>query len=453
MRASAARRAAREVITRVRERDAYAHETLDAVLREKHLDARDAGLATRLAYGVIGARGTLEKAVMRGLSEGTGIEDLVMDALVIGAYEVLFSATAVHAAVSETVELVRDLQPRAAGLANAAMRRLVESAGDFPWGDADTDTAALARKFGHPDWLTELLVADLGREGATEMLAADMEPAPFFIAQLPHVGSLQELSEALVSDGADPQPCVLEGCLVAGEPSAARRSKTVTERKALVMDAGAQLAVEIADDPEAEVLVEVGAGRGSKSLLAASKAAARRQSLRLVAADLHGFKLEALLGAAQALGLPAIETVTVDATSPDSDFGIADGEADVVLIDAPCSGLGTLRRHPDRIWRAKPEEIESLAALGAALLERCTRLVKPGGFVVYSTCTVARRENEDVIEGFLASAAGRGFELAILADAVPIEWQDFVTADGCFRSHPRAGGPDGHFVARLTRVQ
>jgi len=124
-----------------------------------------------------------------------------------------------------------------------------------------------------------------------------------------------------------------------------------------------------------------------------------------------------------------------------------------VLIDAPCSGLGTLRRHPDRIWRAKPEEIESLAALGAALLERCTRLVKPGGFVVYSTCTVARRENEDVIEAFLASAGGRGFELASLADEVPLEWKGFVTENGCFRSHPRTGGPDGHFVARLTRVQ
>ena len=173
----------------------------------------------------------------------------------------------------------------------------------------------------------------------------------------------------------------------------------------------------------------------------------------MAAVDLHSFKLEALSKVAASLGLTSIETIAADATSPEPFKGIDEGSADVVLIDAPCSGLGTLRRHPDRVWRAQPSEIESLAALGSALLERCALLVKPGGFVVYSTCTVARRENEDVVEGFLASEVGRQFEPAPLGGIVPREWDRFVSEAGWFRSHATVGGPDGHFVARLKRAQ
>ena len=182
-------------------------------------------------------------------------------------------------------------------------------------------------------------------------------------------------------------------------------------------------------------------------------ALARREGgrARIVAVDLHDFKLKGLRAAAQRIGFDEISTVCADVTRPDADLGVEDGGADVVLVDAPCSGLGTLRRHPDRRWRARPEEIPALAELGSRLLARAARLVKSGGFVVYSTCTIAREENAEVIAGFLASAQGEGFSVDDARDEVPAAWRRFVADDGWFQSVPEPDGPDGHFIARLKR--
>ncbi len=451
MGASASRLAALEVLTRVRERVAYAHETLDAVLDPLSLDPRDAAFATRLAYGAIASRGTLDEAVTRFVDRPERIENRVLDALALTAYELLFMRTPARAAVNEGVELVRAVAPKASGLANAVLRKLATHAESFPWGDPEADDEALARLYGHPRWLADLWIAERGREQAASIMAADNEPAPLFMAHLPYLGDIESALQVLVADGVWPAECPLDGCMVAGEPSAARRSSAVSDGRVLVMDAGAQLAVQAVRPEPGMRIVEIGAGRGTKSVLLAGMAEAQGGEAEVIAVDVHGFKLERLAALAEKVGARCLRTVTADATADLSENGIEPESADVVLVDAPCSGLGTLRRHPDRRWRAQPGEVESLAALGSRLLERASSLVKPGGFVVYSTCTIARQENEDVVEGFLASPAGSSFSTARLAEDVPEEWRHFVTAEGWFQSLPEPGGPDGHFVARLVR--
>jgi len=456
MRASAARRAALEVVTRVRERSAYAHETLDSVLRGANLDQRDSALATRLAYGTVATRGTLDEAVMREASPGTTLEPRVADALALGAYELIFAETPAHAVVSEAVELVREIQPRAAGLANALMRKLNRAAAEFPWGDPAIDNGALARLYGHPRWLAELWITEIGRDRAAAVMKADNEPAPLYLARVDSSLTDDEVTASLESEGAQPIVGPLPGCWTAGSPVGARTSSLLKDGRLVVMDAAAQLTVHAAvPSSAAGTLVEIGAGRGGKTLLLAARAeAAGAPAARIVAVDLHEFKLGGLAKHAASLGLDIVEIVTADASEPSSDLKVADASADVVLVDAPCSGLGTLRRHPDRRWRAVYGEVETLALLGSRLLTRAARLVKPGGFVVYSTCTIARKENAEVIEGFLGSEAGEGFTVDSLAGAVPDEWSGSVTPEGFFQSLPAEGGPDGHFIARLrsTRV-
>jgi 16S rRNA (cytosine967-C5)-methyltransferase len=452
VKAAAARLAALETVSRVRERNAYAHETLDAVLAQRALAPNDAALATRLAYGTIAARGTLDAAISRYLAADVRLEPKVSDALAVGAYEVLFLRTPAHAAVSQAVELTRSVRPAAAGLANAVMRKLVASAADFPWGDTDTDDGALARLHAHPDWLADLWIRELGRERAAAIMAADNEPAPLYLAALAFARPAAEMVAQLDAEGVSTSPCPPPGCLLADNAASARRSAVVASREALVVDAAAQLAAHIVRPADGRRIIEVGAGRGTKSLLIAALArVAGGRAAQVVAIDSHGFKLEALERTAQLLGATEISTAIADASTPDSVLPVADGSADAVLVDAPCSGLGTLRRHPDRRWRAQPHEIDALADLGSRLLARAARLVKPGGFVVYSTCTIARRENEDVVEGFLGSADGRGFSADGIAEEVPAEWRRFVTPEGWFQSLPEPGGPDGHFIARLVR--
>jgi 16S rRNA (cytosine967-C5)-methyltransferase len=439
----------------VRERQAYAHETLDAALKRQKLDSRDTAFATRLAYGAVACRGTLDEALDRFLTDAKAVEPLVRDALVVSAYEILFTGTVQRAAVSEGVELVRAVQPRAAGLANAVLRKLASGAEAFPWGDTAKDNAALARQYGHPRWLAEMWILELGREVAESVMAADNEPAPLYLANLGCVGTLAETMSILEAEGAEPQECELPECVVVGKPALALRSSVLGERRAAVVDAGAQFAARAMRIRPGQTAVDIGAGRGGKSILLACMAAAQDggdAGTRIIAVDNHAFKLEVLAKSAHEIGLKGIETLVADATHPAGIRGLPDSEeVDAVLVDAPCSGLGTLRRHPDRRWRASHADVEALGLLGEKLLSSASRLVKRGGFVVYSTCTVARRENSEVIERFLASEAGERFSIDSLEADVPSSWKRFVDARGMFQSLPELGGIDGHFVARLRR--
>jgi len=453
MAASAARKAALTVVNRVRERNAYAHETLDSVLSGASLEPRDAAFATRLAYGTVACRGTLDESIGRFVDNPGGIEPRVADALAVSAYEILFARTPARAAVNEGVELVKSVQPRASGLANAVLRKLAAASDEFPWGDPEEDDEALARLHGHPAWIARLWIDELGREQAASIMAANNEPAPLYLAHLPFVSDEPAVLSELSSGGAEPSRCPLPGCIVVGSPPAALGSSSLETRSVVVADAGAQLAAHMLGVADGHRIVELGAGRGTKSLIIAGIAHRAGVDVDVVAVDVHEFKLKALAEAAAKAGASGISTVAADATDPAAPGMPPLSSADSVLVDAPCSGLGTLRRHPDRRWRARPEEVASLAGLGGALLSSAARLVKPGGFVVYSTCTIASAENASVIESFLGSELGADFAVDPLGADVPAEWARYVSAEGFFQSVPEVGGPDGHFIARLTRVR
>lgn len=452
MSASPARLAAREVLTRVREGSAYAHEVLGGTLRRLKLTGEDAAFATRLAYGAIQTEGTLDEAINRHLG-GKRIEPRVRDALRVSAYELLYLSTEQRAAVHQGVELVRSTRKQAAGLGNAVLRRIAEDAATFPWGDPDIDTAALARLYGHPVWLAEMWIAELGREVATAIMAADNEPAPLFLAENPFAGTSEAAAAALIEDGAEARPCELAGCLVVGDAGAAVRGQALADGLVIAADAAAQLVAGLVRASDGMTIVEVGAGRGTKTLLMQAAAQRNGGTATIYAVDVHEFKSKLLLQRLDRFGVPGVHALTGDATSLESvDGSPAPGSVDVVLVDAPCSGLGTLRRHPEKRWRVTPADLDSLAALGSRLLEAAALLVRPGGFVVYSTCTLADVENAQVIEGFLGSEQGSSFRIDSFVDEVPSEWRRHLTPEGYFRSVPEADGPDGHFAVRLVRV-
>jgi len=452
MSASPARMAAREVLTRVREGSAYAHEVLGGTLRRLKLTGEDAAFATRLAYGAIQTEGTLDEAIDRHLG-GKRIEPRVRDALRVSAYELLYLSTEQRAAVHQGVELVRSTRKQAAGLGNAVLRRIAEDAATFPWGDPDTDTVALARLYGHSAWLAEMWIAELGRDTATAVMAADNEPAPLFLAENPFAGTPEAITEALGKDGADVGPCELPGCLLAGDAGAAVRGSALAEGLVIAADAAAQFVAGLVRAREGMTIVEVGAGRGTKTLLMQASAARKGGAATIYAVDIHEFKSKLLSQRLDRFGVPGVVALTGDATSFESVEGAPEpGTVDAVLVDAPCSGLGTLRRHPEKRWRVTPDDLDSLASLGSRLLEAAALLVRPGGFVVYSTCTLADVENAQVIEGFLGSEQGSPFRVDSFVDEVPPEWRRFLTPEGYFRSVPETDGSDGHFAVRLVRI-
>lgn len=447
-----ARKAALTVLRRVRERGAFGPETLDAVLRAAGLSPQDTALATRLTYGALQTQGTLDEALDRFIAQPASVEPAVRDALRLAAYEILFARTPARAAVNEGVEAVKSVRRQASGLANAVLRKLAAAAPAFPWGDPASDDDALARATGHPRWLVNRWIAELGRDRAVEALTADAEPAPLYLWHDPFAGSLVEAMDALEADGAEPEPCEPPGCILARRAQAAVRGRAVGEGRVLVTDASAQLAARAAGAHPGGVVVDVAAGRGTKTAQLQALSAAVGEPAHLFALDVHPFKAEVLARRMRDLGVPDVTTVVGDATDVASVEGLpAAGTADAVLLDAPCTGLGALRRRPEKRWRVTPEDSERLAVLQLEMLSQAASLVRLGGVVVYSTCTVSRAENEDVVSRFLEGSGG-AFRTADLSDGVPEAWRRDIGPEGWFGSIPRAGGPDGHFVAKLERI-
>ncbi len=452
MSVSPARRAALQVLRRLRQREAFGAETLDAVLATSRLSPADVALATRLSYGVMQTMGVLDEVIDARTDRPGSLEPGVRDALRVATYELLHSRTPQRAVVHEGVEAVKGVRPQAAGMANAVLRRIGHDAGSFPWGDPDSDDDVLARATAHPRWLVDVWVAELGREAAVAALSSGPEGAPLYLWHNPFRGSSIETLDALETDGAEPLETDPPGCILAQRRSAAIRGSALRDGRCMVADATAQLVARVVAPAPGSTVVDLAAGRGAKTAQMQALAVQAGGECDLYAVDIHPFKVDVLSKRMDELGVPGVTALVGDATAIAGVAGLpSPGEADAVLLDAPCTGLGTLRRHPEKRWRISPDDPARLAVLQAQMLEQASLLVRPEGYVVYSTCTVSARENQQVVGGFLESSAGRGFETADLREAVPGTWHDAIGPEGWFQSVPTVDGPDGHFVARLRR--
>ena len=440
-RVTPARRAALSVLIEAFRRDARVRDLLGASGTVRALDAREAAFARRLAVGTVACAGCLDDALDAYLERPRSGAPEVRAALRLSAYELLYLGTAPEVAVSQGVELARGVSRGAAGLANAVLRRVADGREGFLVAvDAAEDQRAIvsrARGAGLPVWLVREVERSLGLESAEGFLAAQGEPAPIAV-RFARAGSADRYAGFLAEEPLFPgDPCSrrvvdMPGLVASG----------VFERdEAVVSDANAQqVALEAAN--RGGSLLEVGAGRGTKTYVLASRNLVRRMASDVVSVDLHEVKCRQNLERLGRAGLDAgIRVLAGDATDLDAVLAPVDtarGEHalfDTVLLDAPCSGTGTLRRHPEICWRITPREVRrDLPALQLALLAAAAGRVAAGGALIYATCSVLDHENDSVVQVFLKQDGGRGFELATRCQTAP--------APGAF---------DGHYHAVLRR--
>ena len=416
--ASPARQAALRVTSIVRERDAFAQELIHKYIDSSRMSREDRAFATRLTLGVVSSYGTLDDVINRCLDRVSDINDDVRDALRISTYEIIFLKKEPHAAVSQGVELVKTIAPKASGLANAVLRRIADKAHKFPFGDPRTDIEAFARLHAFPEWLAKRALLDLGPEATRDYLAGSNEPAPLFVAINAAKADESEVVETIVAAHGDPVAVSVNGedipgcyCLSEGRVLFDGRVRHMIQTgQLLVSDASSQqIARLVLTEEKPASLLEVGAGRGTKTVLIQSDAQRRYGSQidEYVTVDNLEFKTNITAERAEEYGIHVSESITGDATVLDDVVG--ERAFDVVFIDAPCSGLGTLRRHPEIRWRLNPEKIDEFAKTGLALLKSASTHVTPGGSIVFSTCTITRAENIDVVKAFLASDEGASF--------------------------------------------
>ncbi|WP_346534899.1 transcription antitermination factor NusB [Micromonospora sp. DPT] len=383
------RYAAYQAVAAVHRDDAYANLVLPSILREEGLVGRDAAFATELTYGTLRHTGTLDAIITDAAGrEVERIDPPARDALRLGAYQLLHTRVPAHAAVSSTVDLVRSVAPGAAGFANAVLREIAGRDADA-WvaklaPPMETDPVGhLALAYSHPQWIVrafaEALGGDLGE--TARLLIEDNERPPVHLCARPGLADPVELADEVGgAPGAfSPYAVYLSGGAPGDLPALAQgRAHVQDEGSQLVANA---LAVAPLDGPD-ERWLDLCAGPGGKSGLLGALAAQRGARLTAVEVSEH----RARLVEQATRGLP-VSVLHTDGRTVGADPELPEGHFDRVLVDAPCTGLGSLRRRPESRWRRQPSDLPPLTRLQRELLTAALRAARPGGLVAYVTCS------------------------------------------------------------------
>ncbi len=441
---SPARRAAFDILRRVEREGAYAS-ILIAALPESDLSREDRALAQEIALGTLRHQKSLDYFIERYSRRLVGRLDLpVLVALRMGLYQLRYlSRIPARAAVNESVNIVKNAGTRsAAGMVNAVLRNAARRLDEEPGKEIADPLEKLSVAVSHPRWMLERWIAQLGEEAARELALANNEPprAAFRVNTL--LASEDEALALLRSEGVGArQSEIAPGAFLLERGGAAAALEAIEKGLIYFQDEASQLVSLLLEPLRGGSVLDLCAAPGSKT---SHIAALTGNDCWIVAADIHPHRLAALSASCRRLGVDCVSPVALDATF---DLPVIEGARgfDRVLIDAPCSGTGTLRRNPEIKWRLTPRDIERLAEVQLSLLSRGARAITSGGRLVYSTCSIETEENERVINRFLES--GAPFRL-IRPDANP----DLITEDGMMRTFPHRHGADGFFAAVLEKI-
>ena len=434
-----ARETALNVLKNCRAEGGWANGLLKEQLSRDRLDRRDAALATRLAYGVLQNRTLLDHYLQQLLTGRLkDLRPVLRDILHLGLYQLLFlDKIPDSAAVNESVALAKRYckkQKNAAPLVNGVLRSAARSRDTLA---APTD---LATKYSHPASLVALFKSYVGENRLEAMLMAN-NAAPDTVVQ---VNTLKTTAAKLLlrleEEGVEAQPHRwMENCLVLKNTGSIEKLPSFLDGEFYVQDAAARLAVDCAGITEGDFLVtDCCAAPGGKSFAAAMALGGRGW---IDSSDVHGHKVPLMEKGAERLGFANMHPRHFDATIFDPEL---ENKVDCALVDVPCSGYGIIRKKPD-IREKDPDTMRELPKLQLEILQNQARYVRPGGVLLYSTCTLVRRENEGVVEKFLK--ANPEFSLEPLK--LPAEFEENTT--GMLTLVPGEHDTDGFFIARLRR--
>jgi 16S rRNA (cytosine967-C5)-methyltransferase len=431
------------ILVRVERAGAYASILLDRTAPQIP-DPRDAALMHELVLGVLRRRAALDHVVNSVASRPVErMHPEVLAALRIGTYSLLcLDRVPDFAAVDSAVELIRARRQPSVGFVNAVLREVARRGRELlPSPPQVGDCEALALAESHPLWWTRRTVQRLGWERTVRLMKRNNLPATTVLRANTRRIAVSELRRLLEDEGASTEPGAFVAAAVRLQSGTPSRSRSIRDGLAWVQDEASQLIPHLMGERPGPRVVDLCAAPGSKTVQIASAAG---QGL-IVALDRHAGRLKRLTRLAGTVGADNVVACVADSAAALP----VGGRIDQVLVDAPCSGTGTLRRHPEIRWRLEPGDLEHLARRQAALLASGASLVRPGGRLVYSVCSMEREEGEEVVEGFLDRHGD--FELRDPGPDLPTPAARLVASDRFLHTSPLDAGIDGFFGALLIR--
>jgi 16S rRNA (cytosine967-C5)-methyltransferase len=441
------RQAACETLLRIKKEGGFADRLVDAELSGGALVGPDRGLYAELVYGTLRRQGTLDH-VLQQLLEKPMIEldPIALVILRLGLYQLTcLDRIPESAAVNESVNLAKQLSPGISGLVNAVLRNYLRRRDSINFPDMETHpAAAIAARHSHPEWLVEQWLEQLGSAEARLHAEASSQQPPLTLRVNMLRSSRDDLLQEFARQDIETTPCRYspDGITLTGRHMISTLPGFESGLFA-VQDEASQLAGHLLGAAPGERIWDACAAPGGKTCHIAQLMDDRGE---LCATDISRSKLTLVQDNVRRLGITSVATAVADLHQPAT---FPDGEFDRILLDAPCSGLGVIRRNPEAKWRIFSGDITRLAAVQKTLLKNASAKLKPGGTLLYSTCSTSEAENELVVEDFLLHNSG--FVLENLNDFFPA-WNDLIAFYGMFRVWPHRHGMDGFFAARIRRI-
>ena len=431
-----AREAALEALMRCRRDEAWSGATIDNAINKYGLDRRDAALAAKLSLGV------LQNSVLCDyyidFYSNAKLEPKLRDILRMGVYQLLFlDRIPARAAVNEAVALCKKQGlAKASGLVNAVLRKISDNKDNLPLIPGEGKASHLAIKYSHLEWIAEYLIENKGYEFAEAFLAANNTEPGLGIQVNKLKISVSDYETLLVEQGVEYEPCEPEGCLIL-KGGAATELPGFEEGLFYVQDRAARIAADIAGAKPGMNVLDSCSSPGGKSF---ASAIAMGNEGSITACDIHEKKLRLVNSGAQRLGISIIKTEAMDARTFKPEMEAA---FNLVIADVPCSGLGVIAKKPE-IRNKSWDALKGLPAIQSDILENVCRYVAPGGALLYSTCTVLKEENEDVVNAFLQRHAEFVLEKFNICG--------INAENGMHTFWPNVDGTDGFFAAKLRKI-
>lgn len=430
-------------------------ETLDGIMEKAFrkniaLEKRDRALIMELVYGVLRHRAAIDWVIDQvSRTPRSKMDSLVLNVVRLGIYQLLYTdRIPPSAAINESVNLVKIGQPEwIVSFVNGVLRAVEREKDKIKWPDPQTDpVAAISVETSHPVWLVERWLNRYGLD-ATRALCESNNQIPVLSIRTNTLRlKPEQLLQFLRKEVPEIEPSLYSpvGLLLKGFSGNVTRITGYKTGWFQIQDESSQIVSYLVSPQPGELVLDACAGLGGKTT---HMAQLMRNLGRILALDIHGERLERLRENAERLGIQSIEIVKKNVTKSLLDLGAK--KFDRILIDAPCTGLGVIRRNPDAKWRIKPEDFKRMAERQLAILEETAPLLKDTGAVVYSTCSLEPEENEGVIEAFLSRHDE--FEIEDPRSFLPEKARELVEPGNFLRTYPHRHGMDGFTAVRMRR--